>query len=154
MAARNACSAKPITTRAGNTVPIAAQPDNAPVIGEASPHIFNPLTLNVTPRITEANTVILDVDVDNGSPGQVELNGNRSINTQRVTTRVLVADQGTTVIGGINEAVTQFTEDRTPGLHKVPLIGRLFRRDSTTDDEGELLIFITPRIVRDGGAVK
>ena len=112
------------------------------------------LTLNVTPRITEANTVILDVDVDNGSPGQVELNGNRSINTQRVTTRVLVADQGTTVIGGINEAVTQFTEDRTPGLHRVPLIGRLFRRDTTTDDEGELLIFITPRIVRDGGTVK
>jgi type IV pilus assembly protein PilQ len=112
------------------------------------------LTLNVTPRITEANTVILDVDVDNGSPGQVELNGNRSINTQRVTTRVLVADQGTTVIGGINEAVTQFTEDRTPGLHRVPLIGRLFRRDTTTDDEGELLIFITPRIVRDGGAVR
>jgi type IV pilus assembly protein PilQ len=112
------------------------------------------LTLAVTPRITEANTVILDVDVDNGSPGQVEANGNRSINTQRVTTRVLVADQGTTVIGGINEAVTQFTEDRTPGLHKVPLIGRLFRRDSTTDDEGELLIFITPRILRDGGPVK
>ncbi len=112
------------------------------------------LTLSVTPRITEANTVILDVDVDNGSPGQVEANGNRSINTQRVTTRVLVADQGTTVIGGINEAVTQYTEDRTPGLHRVPLLGRLFRRDTTSDDEGELLIFITPRIVRDGGTVK
>lgn len=112
------------------------------------------LTLNVTPRITEANTVILDVDVDNGSPGQVEANGNRSINTQRVTTRVLVADQGTTVIGGINEAVSQFTEDSTPGLSRLPLIGRLFRRDSTTDDEGELLIFITPRIMRDGGPVK
>lgn len=112
------------------------------------------LTLNVTPRITEANTVILDVDVDNGSPGQVEANGNRSINTQRVTTRVLVADQGTTVIGGINEATTQFTEDRTPGLHRVPLIGRLFRRETNTEDEGELLIFITPRIVRDGGPVK
>lgn len=112
------------------------------------------LTLNVTPRITEANTVILDVDVDNGSPGQIELNGNRSINTQRVTTRVLVADQGTTVIGGINEASTQVTEDRTPGLHRLPVIGRLFRRDSTTDDEGELLIFITPRILRDGGPVK
>ena len=112
------------------------------------------LTLNVTPRITESNTVILDVDVDNGSPGQVELNGNRSINTQRVTTRVLVADQGTTVIGGINEASSQLTEDRTPGLHKVPVLGRLFRRDSVNDDEGELLIFITPRILRDGGPVK
>lgn len=112
------------------------------------------LTLNVTPRITEANTVILDLDVDNGSPGQVELNGNRSINTQRVTTRVLVADQGTTVIGGINEESRQVTQDRTPGLHRLPLIGRLFRRDLASDEEGELLIFITPRILRDGGPVK
>jgi type IV pilus assembly protein PilQ len=112
------------------------------------------LSLNVTPRISDANTIILDVDVDNGSPGDVQPNGNVAINTQRVTTRVLVADQGTTVIGGINEARSQLTEDRTPGLHRVPLLGRLFRRDSTVDDEGELLIFITPRIMRDGGPVK
>ncbi|MBA2355524.1 MAG: type IV pilus secretin PilQ, partial [Acidobacteria bacterium] len=112
------------------------------------------LTLNVTPRITEAGTVILDVDVDNGSPGQVELNGNRSINTQRVTTRVLVADQGTTVIGGINEEAHQVVQDRTPGLHHLPLIGRLFRRDVSNDEEGELIIFITPRILKDGGPVK
>ena len=112
------------------------------------------LSLNVTPRISDANTIILDVDVDNGSPGDVQPNGNVAINTQRVTTRVLVADQGTTVIGGINEARSQLTEDRTPGLHRVPLLGRLFRRDATVDDEGELLIFITPRIMRDGGPVK
>jgi type IV pilus assembly protein PilQ len=112
------------------------------------------LSLAVTPRISEANTIILDVDVDNGSPGDVQPNGNLSINTQRVTTRVLVSDQGTTVIGGINEARTQMTEDRTPGLGRVPLIGRLFRRDSSNEEEGELLIFITPRIMRDGGPVK
>ena len=71
-----------------------------------------------------------------------------------VTTRVLVADQGTTVIGGINEARTQMTEDRTPGISRLPLIGRLFRRDSSDEEEGELLIFITPRIIRNGGPVK
>lgn len=112
------------------------------------------LTLNVTPRITEAGTVILDVDVDNGSPGETQANGNRSINTQRVQTRVLVADQGTTVIGGINEVATVINQDRTPGLHRLPVVGRLFRRDSTIEDEGELIIFITPRILKDGGPVK
>ena len=112
------------------------------------------LSLAVTPRISDANTIILDVDVDNGSPGDVQPNGNLAINTQRVTTRVLVADQGTTVIGGINEARTQMTEDRTPGISRLPLIGRLFRRDSSDEEEGELLIFITPRIIRNGGPVK
>ncbi|HTU99114.1 MAG TPA: type IV pilus secretin PilQ [Luteitalea sp.] len=112
------------------------------------------LSLAVTPRISDANTIILDVDVDNGSAGDVQPNGNLAINTQRVTTRVLVTDQGTTVIGGINEARTQMAEDRTPGISRVPLLGRLFRRDSSNEEEGELLIFITPRIVRDGGPVK
>ena len=68
--------------------------------------------------------------------------------------KAVAAVKGTTVIGGINEAVSQFTEDSTPGLSRLPLLGRLFRRDSTNEDEGELLIFITPRIMRDGGPVK
>jgi type IV pilus assembly protein PilQ len=108
------------------------------------------LTLQVTPRITAANTVVLEVDVDNGSPGAVELNGNRSINTQRVQTMVLVKDQGTTVIGGIYETLETHDEARTPGLSRLPLVGRLFRRNTSDQNEGELLIFITPRILRDG----
>ncbi len=112
------------------------------------------LRLSVTPRITEAGTVILDVDVDNGSRGAEQRNGNFSINTQRVVTRVLVADQGTTVIGGINAVDTIDTLRRTPGLHRIPFIGRLFQRDINTNNDYELLVFITPRIIRDGGPVK
>ncbi|MFP5379542.1 MAG: secretin N-terminal domain-containing protein, partial [Vicinamibacteria bacterium] len=63
------------------------------------------LTLAVTPQITASDTVILDVDVDNGSPGNPQPNGNISINTQRVQTRVLVANGGTTIIGGISESI-------------------------------------------------
>lgn len=112
------------------------------------------LTLAVTPRITASDTVILEVDVDNGSPGPAEANGNRAINTQRVQTVVLVRNEGTTVIGGIYEAADTFAQDRTPGLSRVPLLGRLFRRDVADDFESELLVFITPRILRDGGPVK
>jgi type IV pilus assembly protein PilQ len=108
------------------------------------------LNLNVTPRISASGTVILEVDVDNGSRGTEEANGNVSINTQRVQTTVLVKDQATTVIGGIYETFSANQEDRTPGLHKVPFIGRLFKRNDLAETEGELLIFITPRILKEG----
>jgi type IV pilus assembly protein PilQ len=111
------------------------------------------LTLNVLPRISASGTVILEVDVDNGSRGTVQPNGNVSVNTQRVQTTVLVKDQGTTVIGGIYETLETRTEDRTPGLSRVPFIGNLFKRNSTTSNEGELLVFITPRILRSAEAV-
>jgi type IV pilus assembly protein PilQ len=105
------------------------------------------LKLLVTPRITAANTVIMDVELENASPGQTV--GNiPSIDTQRARTSVQVTDGATTVIGGINVSREQSTQDRTPVLHRLPLIGWLFKRDDIRDENRELLIFITPRIVR------
>ena len=108
------------------------------------------LNLNVTPRISADGAVILEVDVDNGSRGTVQPNGNVSINTQRVQTTVLVKDQGTTVIGGIYETFEDRADDRTPGLHNVPFIGNLFKSRNSRQEEAELLIFITPRILQGG----
>jgi type II secretory pathway component GspD/PulD (secretin) len=59
-----------------------------------------------------------------------------------------VSDGQTTVIGGIYVSQQQATDDRTPGLHKVPLLGWLFKRESMRDQSRELLIFITPRIIK------
>ena len=87
------------------------------------------LTLAVLPRISASGTVILEVDVDNGSRGTVQANGNISVNTQRVQTTVLVKDQGTTVIGGIYETLETRSQDRTPGLSRVPFIGSFFKRN-------------------------
>lgn len=106
------------------------------------------LTLAVTPRITAAETVVMEVDVDNGSPGQAEQNGNRAINTQRAQTTVLVRDGATTVIGGIQGNVETIEQDSVPGLSKIPLIGRLFKNSIRSEEEEEILIFITPRIIR------
>lgn len=108
------------------------------------------LNLQVTPRITSANTVILEVDVDNGSRGAAvnEFNTNIAINTQRAQTTVLVADGATTVIGGIQVAEEGETETRTPGLWRLPWVGRLFRSTSKTNTQDEIVIFITPRIIR------
>jgi type IV pilus assembly protein PilQ len=108
------------------------------------------LTLRVTPQITSANTVIMSVSIENSTPGlPVGTLGNVSINTQRASTRVQVSDGMTTVMGGIFVSTENTATDRTPVLHRIPLLGWLFRRDSTSDDSRELLIFITPRILRD-----
>ncbi len=108
------------------------------------------LTLEVTPRITPADTVLLEVDVDNGSPGETQANGNVSINTQRAQTKVLVQNGATTVIGGIYSSQENRTDRRTPGLGRIPLLRWLFKTEVTSDSNEELLIFITPRIIKFG----
>jgi len=105
------------------------------------------LTLKVIPQITEAGTVIMKIAVDNGSVGEI-FNGVPSINTQRATTTVLVGDGQTTVIGCIYAAENHVDNNRVPCLGSVPLIKWLFRRDSVSDENSELLIFITPRITK------
>ena len=107
------------------------------------------LILKVLPQITSANTVIMRILVENGSPDfSRAIQGNPPINSQRANTQVRVVNGDTTVIGGIFLSTEQSTQSRTPGLHKLPLLGRLFKRDEVNDENRELLIFITPRIVQ------
>ncbi len=105
------------------------------------------LTLRVTPQITAANTVIMQIMVENASPGEVRGN-NVQIDTQRANTRVQVTDGTTTVMGGVFIARETSAQDRTPALYRLPLLGWLFKRDTTAEDSRELLIFITPRILK------
>jgi len=107
------------------------------------------LTLRVTPQITAVNTVIMQISVENASPDfSRAINSIPPINTQRANTQVLVSDGQTTVIGGIYVSNEQTTADRTPGMSRLPLLGWLFKRDTVTDASTELLIFITPRIIK------
>ena len=109
------------------------------------------LTLRVTPQITAADTVIMRIAVENAAPDFSRAVGESRIppiDTQRAITQVLVSNGDTTVIGGIYVSREQAAEDRTPALHRLPLLGWLFKRESVTDESRELLIFITPRIVR------
>jgi type IV pilus assembly protein PilQ len=123
----------PVQTEANNTVTVTFK-DAA-------------LTLKVTPQITAANTVIMQITVENASPGTL-VQGIPSIDTQRAITRVQVSDGTTTVMGGIFVQRESSTIDKTPVLHRIPLLGWLFKRDDQTDESRELLIFITPRILK------
>ena len=106
------------------------------------------LSLKVTPQITAANTVIMQITLDNSSIGAVLPSGEVSINTQRAITKVQVDDGMTTVMGGIFISRENNTNAKTPMLHRIPFLGWLFRSDSQIDSSQELLIFITPRIQR------
>jgi type IV pilus assembly protein PilQ len=106
------------------------------------------LVLRVLPQITTANTVIMRIVLENGSPDFARaIQGNPPINTQRANTQVRVVNGDTTVIGGIFLSTEQATQSRTPGLANVPVLGWLFKRNELNDESRELLIFITPRII-------
>jgi type IV pilus assembly protein PilQ len=109
------------------------------------------LTMRVTPQITAANTVIMRIFVEKAAPNYTQTTETQpipSIDTQRAVTTVLMADGETTVIGGIYTREESEINVRTPLLHRVPLLGWLFRSDRRLDDSDELLIFITPRIAK------
>ncbi len=107
------------------------------------------LTLTVTPQITQEGNIILDLKVENNTPDfSRQVNGIPSIRTSESTTRVLVSDGGTTVIGGILMDSESNTEDRVPGLANLPIIGNLFKRTSVSRSVQEVIFFITPRIAK------
>jgi type IV pilus assembly protein PilQ len=107
------------------------------------------LVLKVTPQITASNTVIMKIALENGQADfSKSVNGIPPINTQSANTSVQVNDGQTTVIGGIYLSTEQYQTDRTPGLGRIPLLNWLFKRDNALDNSSELLIFITPRIIK------
>jgi type IV pilus assembly protein PilQ len=112
------------------------------------------LALKVTPQITPDNRIILDLNVKKDSVGEIVVQsggvGVPAIDTREVTTQVLVNDGQTVVLGGILEEEDRNTENKVPYLGDVPILGRLFKTTRRQNDKDELLIFVTPKIVREG----
>jgi type IV pilus assembly protein PilQ len=112
------------------------------------------LSLKVTPQVTPDNRVILDLNVKKDSVGQIIVGGAGqqvpSIDTREITTQVLVNDGQTVVLGGILETERRETEKKVPYLGDVPVLGRLFKTTGKTNNKDELLIFVTPKILREG----
>ena len=112
------------------------------------------LSLKVTPLITPDNRVILDLDVSDDSVGsnvQSATGGSvPSIDTRQITTQVLVSDGQTVVLGGILATTKSQTDTKVPFLADIPVLGNLFKSTIHIDNKTELLIFITPKILREG----
>lgn len=111
------------------------------------------LELSVTPRITPDDRIIMDLEVKKDSVGQIFANI-PSIDTKKVTTQVLCDNGDTIVLGGIFEQTTRTTVEKVPLLGDIPVVGYLFKRTIKVDDKTELLIFVTPKIVKDSLTVR
>jgi len=109
------------------------------------------MSLDVTPQITAEGTVMLDIDIKKREPLKginIQQANNVPISTRDAKTTVMVRDGGTTVIGGIYQFSEDDSKNGVPGLNKLPVIGALFRNRTQANKHDELLIFITPRIVK------
>lgn len=110
------------------------------------------LSLKVTPQITPDNRIILDLVVTQDTLGEEVSTGNgreRSINTQRVETQVLVENGETIVLGGIYQQELTKRVSKVPLLGDIPYLGALFRYTNDSNRKKELLVFVTPKIVID-----
>jgi type IV pilus assembly protein PilQ len=116
------------------------------------------LSLKVTPQITPDDRVILDLEVNKDSVGQLVPSATGgfvpSIDTRSITTQVLVNDGQTVVLGGIMETEERDTEKKVPWLGDIPGLGYLFKTSGKSNQRDELLIFVTPKILREGSNIE
>ncbi len=106
------------------------------------------LSLKVTPHITPDGGVIMKLEAKNDSQGDVGASGQPAINKKKATTEVLIRDTETAVIGGILQITRKENQAAVPWLSKIPIIGIFFRKDTNSATNRELLIFITPKILK------
>ena len=110
------------------------------------------LSLKVTPQITPDDRVIMDLEIKKDSADlttSIGVSQNVAINTREINTQVLVNNGETIVLGGVYESMKDNKVNRIPLLGKIPLVGFLFRDKVKVNNKSELLIFVTPKIIKD-----
>jgi type IV pilus assembly protein PilQ len=107
------------------------------------------LSLKVKPQVTPDDNVIMNLNVHKDSVGSNTLAG-PSIDTKQIVTEVLVENGGTVVIGGIYSQTESSNTNKVPVLGDLPYVGFLFKQNLKVDNRNELLIFITPKIIKEG----
>jgi len=112
------------------------------------------LSLEVTPQITPDDRIIMDLRVNNDDISDTRYDGAPAIDTNEIQTQVLVNNGETVVLGGILTSEQLRTLFKTPFLGDIPVIGNLFRYTQESNEKVELLVFITPKIIEDGLAIR
>jgi general secretion pathway protein D len=108
-------------------------------------------TITITPHLNESNEIRLEISEEISSAGAPENTGNlsvRTINRTKAKTEVVVRDQHTVVIGGLMRDQITTSSSKVPVLGDIPLIGALFRTTDKTKEKKNLLLFLTPYIIR------
>ncbi|CAD6877381.1 Type IV pilus biogenesis protein PilQ [Methylomonas albis] len=115
------------------------------------------LELNVTPQITPSGSVIMQLDIKKDSPGTPLATGGNAtvpIDTRQLKTKVQVEDGETVVLGGIYESTVQESYNTVPWVSDLPVIGWMFKKSVKNDTKKELLVFITPKVVKESMTAK
>ncbi|WP_342588587.1 type IV pilus secretin PilQ [Salinicola halophyticus] len=112
------------------------------------------LSLEVTPQITPDDRIIMDLRVNNDDISDTRYDGAPAIDTNEIQTQVLVNNGETVVLGGILTSEQLRTLFKTPFLGDIPVLGNLFRYTQESNEKVELLVFITPKIIEDGLAIR
>ncbi|MBP25394.1 MAG: pilus assembly protein PilQ, partial [Methylophaga sp.] len=107
------------------------------------------LKLDVTPQITPDDRIVMDLEVNKDEVGAIFL-GVPSIDTRSVRTQVLVDNGETVVLGGIYEQTSRTESTRVPFFGDLPYVGFLFKTNTNEDRQRELLVFVTPKIIKEG----
>lgn len=106
------------------------------------------IDLTVTPIISSDGFIMLNISTNKSDPDFTHtVDGIPGVTEKSASTHVLVKNGDTVVIGGLYKSTISDQEDSVPVLSKIPIIGRLFKRDSKTEQNEELLVFLTPKIV-------
>lgn len=134
------------TITQGTSIPFQTSSGNA---GTNVQFIDALLSLDVTPQITPSGSINMDLEISRDDVGEIAINGQPGIDTNTVKTNVLVNDGETVVLGGIYRGVIADTVNKVPFFADLPGIGFLFKKTIKQDDKSELLVFVTPKIVKE-----
>jgi type IV pilus assembly protein PilQ len=135
------------TVQSGTQIPVQTNVNNTTTVI----YVDATLKLTVTPQITNEGTILMDVNVQKREPAvalNLSLGQNVPLTIRQYQGQILVRDGGTSVIGGIFQIDDEDQNNMIPGLWKIPILGNLFRNRTRTEKHDELLIFITPRILK------
>jgi type IV pilus assembly protein PilQ len=140
---------RPAQIESGSQIPVQTTQAASGTAVVTTTFVSVPLRLSITPQITDVGTVILRVTIENNTINTgIAVGGVPGIDTQRMQSEVMVPDGGTTVMGGVLADTEGETQQRTPGLASIPVVGNLFKRKLSTRQSSEILFFITPHIYR------
>ena len=140
---------RPAQIESGQQIPVQTTQAAAGTAVVTTTFVSVPLRLSITPQITDVGTVVLRVTIENNTINSgIAVGGVPGIDTQRMQSEVLVPDGGTTVMGGVLADQESESQQRTPGISGIPVLGNLFKRKITSRTTSELLFFITPHIYR------
>jgi len=129
----------------GNSIPYQTVSQD----GTQTEFIDAQISLEVTPQITPSGSVIMELVVHKDAPGAFQNDGQLALSTRSVETSVRIEDGETVVLGGVFEGETRNIISTVPWFSDLPLVGWMFRKTVQSDTKKELLIFITPKVMKD-----